>query len=286
LRWLRVWTFSPCWRRVRYHLHGPRSPAQKQLRLVPEREVPAAGAKAAIPEVEAAEVAPGATGAPTEKKTTLVKNNKGVAVTKSFPVRLAEFLKGIVANSSKVLVEGQLVQPPEGKNQKVEFLVENILHVGTVNAAKYPIAKVKVALCVVKEKVVSAVVQLHPGAVEACDYAQVAVGFTSHPEIERWHEIPALFVETLVKERREVALKEDTVFETMKPLVAEVGGAIVEEFELLEGEAVEVVATEEAVPAAPPAMGTPKFYPADDVKTSLHENKVVNALKLRSMVSR
>jgi hypothetical protein len=33
-----------------------------------------------------------------------VKNNKGVAVTKSFPVRLAEFLKGIVANSSKALV--------------------------------------------------------------------------------------------------------------------------------------------------------------------------------------
>jgi hypothetical protein len=152
---------------------------------VPEREVPAAGAKAAIPKVEAAEVAPGATGAPTEKKTTLVKNNKGVAVTKSFPVRLAEFLKGIVANSSKVLVEGQLVQPPEGKNQKVEFLVENILHVGTVNAAKYPIAKAKVALCVAKEKVVSAVVQLHPGAVKACDYAQVAVGFTPRPEIER-----------------------------------------------------------------------------------------------------
>jgi hypothetical protein len=95
-----------------------------------------------------------------------------------------------------------------------------------------------------------------------------------------------LFVETLVKERREVALKEDTVFETVKPLVAEVGGAIVEEFELLEGEAVEVVATKEAVPAAPPTAGTPKFYPADDVKTSLHENKVVNALKLRSMVSR
>jgi hypothetical protein len=70
------------------------------------------------------------------------------------------------------------------------------------------------------------------------------------------------------------------------PLVAEVGGAIVEEFELLEGETVEVVATQEAVPAAPPAAGTPKFYPADDVKTSLHENKVDNALKLRSMVSR
>jgi hypothetical protein len=33
-----------------------------------------------------------------------VKNNKGVAVTKGFPVRLAAFLKGIVANSSKALV--------------------------------------------------------------------------------------------------------------------------------------------------------------------------------------
>jgi hypothetical protein len=32
-----------------------------------------------------------------------------------------------------------------------------------------------VAVCVAKEKVVSAVVQLHPGAVEASDYAQVAM---------------------------------------------------------------------------------------------------------------
>jgi carboxymethylenebutenolidase len=33
----------------------------------------------------------------------------------------------------------------------------------------------KVAVCVAKEKVVNAIVQLHPGAVEASDYAQVAV---------------------------------------------------------------------------------------------------------------
>jgi asparaginyl-tRNA synthetase len=54
----------------------------------------------------------------------------------------------LTLTGTSVLVEGQLVQPPEGKNQKVELLVENILHVGTVNAAKYPIAKAKVALCV------------------------------------------------------------------------------------------------------------------------------------------
>jgi hypothetical protein len=106
-----------------------------------------------------------------------------------------------------------LVQPPEGKNQKVELLVENILHVGTVNAAKYPIAKAKVALCVAKEKVVSAVVQLHSGAVEAFDYAQVAVGFTPRPEIERWYEIPASFVETEKEDlvKRPEAIREKIV---------------------------------------------------------------------------
>jgi hypothetical protein len=189
---------------VRYHLHGPRSPAQKQLRSVPEREVPAAGAKAAIPEVEAAEVAPGATGAPTEKKTTLVK---------SFPVRLAEFLK--------VLVEGQLVQPPEGKNQKV-------------------------ALCVAKEKVVSAVVQLHPGAVEACDCAQVAVGFTPRPEIEWWHEIPALFVET---EKEDLAKRPEAIWEKIVPGRAELVRKGAEEA-AVEADATPLVAENElAVPA-------------------------------------
>jgi asparaginyl-tRNA synthetase len=52
----------------------------------------------------------------------------------------------LTLTGTSVLVEGQLVQPPEGKNQKVELLVEKILHVGTVNAAKYPIAKAKLSL--------------------------------------------------------------------------------------------------------------------------------------------
>jgi hypothetical protein len=38
---------------------------------------------------------------------------------------------------------------------------------------------------------------------------------------------------------------------------------------------------EKAAPAAPPAARAPKFYPADDVKTPLHKNKVVNAPKIR-----
>jgi asparaginyl-tRNA synthetase len=52
----------------------------------------------------------------------------------------------LTLTGTSVLVEGQLVQPPEGKNQKVELLMENIPHVGTVNAAKYPIAKAKLSL--------------------------------------------------------------------------------------------------------------------------------------------
>jgi large subunit ribosomal protein L6e len=42
---------------------------------------------------------------------------------------------------------------------------------------------------------------------------------------------------------------------------------------------------EKAAPAAPPAARAPKFYPADDVKTPLHKNKVVNAPKIRSSIT-
>ena len=54
--------------------------------------------------------------------------------------------RSLTLTGTSVLVDGTLVQPPEGKNQKVELLVENILHVGTVNAAKYPIAKGRLSL--------------------------------------------------------------------------------------------------------------------------------------------
>lgn len=52
----------------------------------------------------------------------------------------------LTLTGTSVLVQGKLVEPPEDKKQKVELLVETILHVGTVNAAKYPIAKTKLSL--------------------------------------------------------------------------------------------------------------------------------------------
>ncbi|XP_057862195.1 asparagine--tRNA ligase, cytoplasmic 1 [Cryptomeria japonica] len=40
-----------------------------------------------------------------------------------------------------VMVEGELTQPPEGKEQKVELKLTKVLEVGTVDPRKYPIAK-------------------------------------------------------------------------------------------------------------------------------------------------
>jgi len=52
----------------------------------------------------------------------------------------------LTLTGTSVLVEGELKEPPGDKKQKVELLVENILHVGTVDAASYPIAKTKLSL--------------------------------------------------------------------------------------------------------------------------------------------
>lgn len=52
----------------------------------------------------------------------------------------------LTLTGTSVLVEGELKEPPGDKKQKVELLVENIIHVGTVDAASYPIAKTKLSL--------------------------------------------------------------------------------------------------------------------------------------------
>lgn len=45
-----------------------------------------------------------------------------------------------------VSVEGVLKEPPEGTKQKIELRVEQVLHVGPVDPAKYPIPKTKLTL--------------------------------------------------------------------------------------------------------------------------------------------
>ncbi|CAK9865829.1 unnamed protein product [Sphagnum jensenii] len=54
--------------------------------------------------------------------------------------------KQLAQTGTCVLVEGTLKEPPEDKKQKVELLVEDILHVGPVDPSTYPIAKTKLPL--------------------------------------------------------------------------------------------------------------------------------------------
>jgi asparaginyl-tRNA synthetase len=54
--------------------------------------------------------------------------------------------KQLAQTGTCVLVEGTLKEPPEDKKQKVELLVEDILHVGPVDSSTYPIAKAKLPL--------------------------------------------------------------------------------------------------------------------------------------------
>ncbi|KAH8940472.1 hypothetical protein BDL97_15G090300 [Sphagnum fallax] len=54
--------------------------------------------------------------------------------------------KQLAQTGTCVLVEGTLKEPPEDKKQKVELLVEDILHVGPVDSSTYPIAKTKLPL--------------------------------------------------------------------------------------------------------------------------------------------
>ena len=52
-----------------------------------------------------------------------------------------------------VVVEGTLKAPPEGATQVVEMHATKILHVGPCDAAKYPIAKKKISLEFLREKI-------------------------------------------------------------------------------------------------------------------------------------
>lgn len=55
-------------------------------------------------------------------------------------------LNQLIPTGTCILVEGELKQPPEGVKQKVEFKVEKVLEIGSVNSSTYPIAKTKLSL--------------------------------------------------------------------------------------------------------------------------------------------
>lgn len=52
----------------------------------------------------------------------------------------------LVLTGTCVSVDGLLKQPPAGTKQKVELRVENVLHVGPVDPAKYPLPKTRLSL--------------------------------------------------------------------------------------------------------------------------------------------
>ncbi|CAL1414221.1 unnamed protein product [Linum trigynum] len=55
-------------------------------------------------------------------------------------------LGSLVATGTSVKVEGLLVAPPVGTKQRIELLVEEVLHVGPVDLAQYPIPKTMLSL--------------------------------------------------------------------------------------------------------------------------------------------
>lgn len=57
-------------------------------------------------------------------------------------------LPKLVATGTCVTVDGLLKMPPEGKGtkQKIELSVEEVIHVGPVDPAKYPLPKTKLTL--------------------------------------------------------------------------------------------------------------------------------------------
>lgn len=55
-------------------------------------------------------------------------------------------LGDLVPTGTCVHVEGELKKPPEGTKQKIELKVLKVLHVGTVDAAKYPLPKTRLTL--------------------------------------------------------------------------------------------------------------------------------------------
>ncbi|EPS66229.1 hypothetical protein M569_08546 [Genlisea aurea] len=55
-------------------------------------------------------------------------------------------LSDVVATGTCVHVEGLMKSPPEGVKQRIELDVEKVVHVGTVDAANYPLPKTKLTL--------------------------------------------------------------------------------------------------------------------------------------------
>lgn len=55
-------------------------------------------------------------------------------------------LKELTPSGTSIVVEGVLKEIPEGTKKKVELKVQKILHVGTADPAKYPIAKTRLPL--------------------------------------------------------------------------------------------------------------------------------------------
>ncbi|CAN0901405.1 Asparagine--tRNA ligase, cytoplasmic 1, partial [Linum grandiflorum] len=62
-------------------------------------------------------------------------------------------LAPLVATGTSVSVEGVLQLPPEGTKQRIELRVEQVLHFGPVDPAKYPIPKTKLTLEGLRERI-------------------------------------------------------------------------------------------------------------------------------------
>ncbi|KAL5833928.1 hypothetical protein ACOSQ3_017602 [Xanthoceras sorbifolium] len=78
----------------------------------------------------------------------------------SCPANLQVIVDAAVANlgqlvptGTSVFVEGLLKNPPEGTKQKIEFRVEKVIDVGTVDPAKYPIPKTKLTLEFLRDRI-------------------------------------------------------------------------------------------------------------------------------------
>lgn len=62
-------------------------------------------------------------------------------------------LKVMLSTGTSVLLEGELARTPEGTKQLVELKVSRVCHVGTCDASSYPIAKKKLSMEFLREKI-------------------------------------------------------------------------------------------------------------------------------------
>lgn len=75
-----------------------------------------------------------------------------VMVTKEVAEASETALGKLTATGTSVLIEGELVATPEGKEQAVELKATKVLHVGLSDAATFPIAKKKTTFEFLREK--------------------------------------------------------------------------------------------------------------------------------------